>query len=300
MEQSVFADAILDHRQDLSDAHSVDSTFSNDSGIVVAHEAFEHDLTAEKLFNELQRVKEDLKSKDSEVRRAHEMRDNADREIEDLTASLFESAHSMVEQAKYAQANAEQKLKNSNQTIEALTVENSQLKKTVHELKQILNSCRSSSDMSTTQNSIDNILSREFTCWEEKPSIERDSSVFMYRIYNEDILPCLTFPNADLSSKVLAAIETNDVAMEACHSKGNMKTCSLMGELCQCDYRVRLGENSQWWLLSSLARNRIAAVCDFFTFIRHVQCGLVKIDAQSRYNKVIELRKQMAFARLGL
>ncbi|CAF5113558.1 unnamed protein product, partial [Rotaria socialis] len=50
------------------------------------------------------------------------------------------------------------------------------------------------------------------------------------------------------------------------------------GELCQCDYRVRLGENSQWWLLSSLARNRIAAVCDFFTFIRHVQCGLVKID----------------------
>ncbi|CAF4628624.1 unnamed protein product, partial [Rotaria magnacalcarata] len=60
----------------------------------------------------------------------------------------------MVEQAKYAQANAEQKLKNSNQTIEALTVENSQLKKTVYELKQILNSCRSSSDMSTTQNSV--------------------------------------------------------------------------------------------------------------------------------------------------
>ncbi|CAF4386940.1 unnamed protein product, partial [Rotaria magnacalcarata] len=51
--------------------------------------------------------------------------------------------------------------------------------------------------MSTTQNSIDNILSREFICWEEKPSIERDSSVFMHRIYNEDILPCLTFPNAD-------------------------------------------------------------------------------------------------------
>ncbi|CAF1292919.1 unnamed protein product [Rotaria sp. Silwood1] len=300
MEQCSLVNAMLNHGNDLSDVHSLDSI---DSGVMGTSEVFEHDLqsiTTEKLLNELQRVKEDLKSKDGEIRRANEMRENTNREIEDLTASLFESAHSMVEQAKYAQANAEQKLKVSNQTIDALILENSQLKKSVNELKQILNSCRSSSNMSTTNNSIDNILFREFTCWEEKPFIERDSSLFMYRIYNEDILPCLTFPNADLSSKVLAAIERNDVVMEACHSKGIMKTCSLMGEICQCDYRVRLGEDSQWWLLSRLARNRIAAVCDFFTFIRHVQLGLVKNDAQTRFNKIIELRKQMAFARLGL
>ncbi|CAF4046603.1 unnamed protein product [Rotaria sp. Silwood2] len=300
MEQCSLVDAMLDHRNDLSDVHSVDSI---DSGVMGTAEVFEHDLQSigtEKLFNELQRVKEDLKSKDGEIRRANEIRQNTDREIEDLTASLFESAHAMVEQAKYAQANAEQKLKISNQTIDALILENSQLKKSVNELKQILNSCRSSSNMSTTNNSIDNTLLREFTCWEEKPSMERDSSLFMYRIYNEDILPCLTFPNADLSSRVLAAIERNDVVMEACNSKGNMKTCSLMGEFCQCDYRVRLGNDSQWWSLSRLARNRIAAVCDFFTFIRHVQLGLVKSDAQIRFNKIIELRKQMAFARLGL
>ncbi len=35
------------------------------------------------------------------------------------------------------------------------------------------------------------------------------------------------------------------------------RICSLMGELCQCDYRVRLGDNSQWYPLSRLARNRV-------------------------------------------
>jgi predicted nucleic acid-binding Zn-ribbon protein len=67
--------------------------FSIDSGVVTTQEVFEHDLssiTAEKLFNELQRVKEDLKSKNGEIRRANEIRENTDREIEDLTASLFE------------------------------------------------------------------------------------------------------------------------------------------------------------------------------------------------------------------
>ncbi|CAF1502990.1 unnamed protein product [Rotaria sordida] len=196
MEQSSLVDAMLDHRNDLSDVKSVDSVFSSDSGVMATSEIFENDLqsiTTEKLFNELQRVKEDLQSKDSEIRRANEIRENTNREIEDLTVSLFETAHSMVEQAKYAQANAEQKLQIKH-------LENSQLKKTVNELKQILNTCRLSFNMSTTNNSIDNILFREFTY----------------------ISPCLTFPNANLSSRVLAAIERNDIVMETYNSKGNM------------------------------------------------------------------------------
>jgi Rab-3A-interacting protein len=150
---------------------------------------------------------------------------------------------------------------------------------------------------------VDNVLLREFARWEEKPSIGQDLSAFMHRVYSEDILPCLTFPNADLSLQILKAIEQNDVTMETCHLRTmdeNMKICSLTGDLCECNYRVRLGETSAWYPISSLSRNRIAAVCDFFTFIRHVQSGLVKSDTRSRYNKIIELRKQMAFARLGL
>ncbi|CAF1262137.1 unnamed protein product [Rotaria sp. Silwood1] len=345
-------DSILDHRSDASDANSVDSAFSIENGVVTTPEPNEHSTSAATLLNELQRVKQDLKNKDIEIQRAHEIRENTDREIEDLTASLFQSAHSMVEQAKYAQANAEQKLKTANQTIDALVVENTQLKKSVSELKEIINNCRSSLvtnrsvpittvlssteqqqppssirqivreklhkrsssdlqqslssiDISTNidTNVVDNVLLREFARWEEKPSIGKDSSVFMHRVYSEDILPCLTFPNADLSSKILTAIEHNDVTMETCHMRTideNMKVCSLTGDLCQCNYRVRLCENGEWYPISRLSRNRIASVCDFFTFIRHVQSGLVKSDTRNRYNKIIELRKQMAFARLGL
>ncbi|UJR08511.1 hypothetical protein I4U23_012777 [Adineta vaga] len=303
VEQSSLSEIMHDHRNDLSDANSVDSAFSIDSGVVTTQEINELDFsstTTEKLFHELQRVKEDLKFKDHEIRRANELRENTDREIEDLTSSLFESAHAMVDQAKQAQVNTEQKLKVSNQTIEALVLENVQLKKSVSELKQILNSCRTSLNMSDDQHNVDDMLLREFTCWDEKPSIERDASLFIYRVYNEDILPCLSFPNIELSSKVLEAIESNNITMEVCHSFGNMKMCSLMGELCQCDYRIRLNENSSWYLISRLARNRIASVCDFFTFIRHVQSGLVKSSTVIRFNKILELRKQMAFARLGL
>ncbi|CAF3090610.1 unnamed protein product [Rotaria socialis] len=344
-------ESLLDHRSDVSDANSVDSAFSIENGVVTTPEPIEHSTSSATLLNELQRVKEDLKSKDIEIQRAHEIRENTDREIEDLTASLFESAHSMVEQAKYAQANAEQKLKTANQTVDALVLENTQLKKSVSELKEIINNCRSSlipnrsspvtSVLSSTEqqpessirrivreklhkrsssdlqqslssidistkmdtNVVDTVLLREFARWEEKPLIGCDSSAFMHRIYSEDILPCLTFPNADLSSRILTAIEQNDVTMETCHMRTideNMKICSLMGDLCQCNYRVRLGENGEWYPISRLSRNRIASVCDFFTFIRHVQSGLVKSDTRNRYNKIIELRKQMAFARLGL
>lgn len=110
MEQTSLAppiDAMLDHRSDISDANSVDSyvfttkafcsidckcsrAFSIDNGVVNTPEAVEHSTSAATLMNELQRVKEDLKHKDIEIRRANEIRENTDREIEDLTASLFE------------------------------------------------------------------------------------------------------------------------------------------------------------------------------------------------------------------
>ncbi len=32
--------------------------------------------------------------------------------------------------------------------------------------------------------------------------IEQDLSLFMYRIYNEDIVPCLTFPNAEVKKEI--------------------------------------------------------------------------------------------------
>ena len=62
--------------------------FSIDSGMF--ENEFSTDISKEKLFNELQRVKDDLNLKEKEIRRAKELRENTDREIEDLTALLFQ------------------------------------------------------------------------------------------------------------------------------------------------------------------------------------------------------------------
>ncbi len=41
--------------------------------------------------------------------------------------------------------------------------------------------------------------------------------------------------------------------------------CSLTGDLCQCNYRVRLGENSEWYPISRLSRNRVSKLF----FVKH-------------------------------
>ncbi len=66
------------------------SAFSIENSVGTTPEIIEHSTAAARLLSELQRVKEDLKNKDVEIRRAYEIRENTDREIEDLTSSLFE------------------------------------------------------------------------------------------------------------------------------------------------------------------------------------------------------------------
>lgn len=67
--------------------------FGIEVGMGGTAEMHEHSTSAARLLNELQRVKEDLKNKDMEIQRAYEIRDNTDREIEDLTSSLFQVIH---------------------------------------------------------------------------------------------------------------------------------------------------------------------------------------------------------------
>ena len=61
--------------------------------MLTAQEACLHDLSPtsiEKLFDELQHAKQDLKCKDNELCRINELRAQTNGELEDLTASLFE------------------------------------------------------------------------------------------------------------------------------------------------------------------------------------------------------------------
>lgn len=78
------------NNKELMNVFNVSRAFSTDNGTVATPEPIEHSASPTKLLHELKRVKEDLKNKDIEIQRAHEIRENTDREIEDLTASLFE------------------------------------------------------------------------------------------------------------------------------------------------------------------------------------------------------------------
>uniref|UniRef100_A0AAZ3S521 Uncharacterized protein n=1 Tax=Oncorhynchus tshawytscha TaxID=74940 RepID=A0AAZ3S521_ONCTS len=45
---------------------------------------------------------------------------------------------------------------------------------------------------------------------------------------------------------------------------------------------------------------RITSVCNFFTYIRYIHQGLVKLqDAEQMFWEVMQLRKEMSFAKLG-
>jgi len=39
-----------------------------------------------------------------------------------------------------------------------------------------------------------------------------------------------------------------------------LRICSLTGGLWQCNYRVRMGENGEWYPLSRLSRNRVTTI----------------------------------------
>lgn len=86
---------------------------------------------------------------------------------------------------------------------------------------------------------------------------------------------------------------------------------------------MKLGDENEWYHISSLCRNRvtttvalalfkidvlqtsalylqITAVCDTLTYLRYIQLGLVKSSLHDIYWEIIRLRKQMTLARLGL
>jgi len=145
---------------------------------------------------------------------------------------------------------------------------------------------------------VDPVFYSEFLKWRENPSLTKNSR-FVERLFHEDADRCLDFPNEDLSQKVRQAVDNNCVYIEEFHSQNTM-WCSLLNTQRVCRYRMKLGDEDQWYPISPLCRNRITAVCDMFTYLRYIQLGLVKSGVQDVYWEVIRLRKQMTLARLGL
>lgn len=54
--------------------------------------------------------------------------------------------------------------------------------------------------------------------WREAPSFDQ-SNTFLARVHSEDILPCISFKNQELSQELLSAIQSNCVCIEDISSK---------------------------------------------------------------------------------
>ncbi|XP_031438556.1 rab-3A-interacting protein isoform X2 [Clupea harengus] len=158
---------------------------------------------------------------------------------------------------------------------------------------------------------VDSLLFGEFRAWKEEPTVERSGS-FLERIYREDIYPCLTFSKSELGSSILEAVEKNTLSVEPVGFQplpvvkasavecGGPKKCALSGQTKTCKHRIKFGDSSNYYYVSPFCRYRITSVCNFFTYIRYIQQGLVKQqDAEQMFWEVMQLRKEMSYAKLG-
>ncbi|KAM8883162.1 rab-3A-interacting protein isoform X1 [Synchiropus splendidus] len=158
---------------------------------------------------------------------------------------------------------------------------------------------------------VDTLLFSEFRTWKEEPTLDR-SCCFLDRVYREDIYPCLTFNKSELGSAILEAVEQNTLSVEPVGFQplpvvkasavecGGPKKCALSGQTKTCKHRIKFGDSSNYYYVSPYCRYRITAVCNFFTYIRYIHQGLVKQqDAEQMFWEVMQLRREMSFAKLG-
>ncbi|KAI5278061.1 Guanine Nucleotide Exchange Factor For Rab-3A [Manis pentadactyla] len=157
---------------------------------------------------------------------------------------------------------------------------------------------------------VDTTLFAEFQAWRESPTLDK-TSPFLERVYREDVGPCLDFTTQELSALVRAAVEDNTLTIEPVASQtlptvkvaavkcGSTSTCALSGLTRACHHRIRLGDSKSHYYISPSSRARITAVCNFFTYIRYIQQGLVRQDAEPMFWEITRLRKEMSLAKLG-
>ncbi|KAJ3596539.1 hypothetical protein NHX12_002944 [Muraenolepis orangiensis] len=161
------------------------------------------------------------------------------------------------------------------------------------------------------QREADSTLYAEFLMWKDRPSSVDRASAFISRIYREDIGPCLSFTRSQLSQSVQSAVESNSLSIEPVAMSaipmvkataiecGGPKKCALSGMSRLCRHRIKLGDKESYYYISPSSRARITAVCNFFTYIRYIQQGLVRHDAEQMFWEVMRLRSEMTVAKLG-
>ncbi|KAL9555770.1 hypothetical protein MBANPS3_002209 [Mucor bainieri] len=82
----------------------------------------------------------------------------------------------------------------------------------------------------------------------------------------------------------------------SCGRKTNLKQPTA-----QKFYRFRLVEEDDWLLIDHDCRNRLVAVCDFYSFIRNIQLGLYQNRSfHDLYHENVQLRLNMFYSRMGV
>ncbi|KAM5247267.1 LOW QUALITY PROTEIN: guanine nucleotide exchange factor for Rab-3A [Ctenodactylus gundi] len=346
---------------------------------------------SEFLREELREAQKELRLKDEECARLGQVRAQLERELEELTASLFQEAHRMVREANVKQAASEKQLKEARGKIDMLQAEVTALKTLVitstpaspnrelhpqlqspskatprkghshhtsasglcprmcpaathtvatdrqgrepgaaplHSLLlcvvpgravhlsyepawQLLPVAATSATSLSLSRQVDAALFAEFQDWRASPTLDK-TCPFLDRVYREDVGPCLDFATQELSALVRAAVEENSLTIEPAASQARpvgkadagkrdhrAGMCALSGLARTCHHHIRLGDSESRYYISPSSRARITAVCNFFTYIRYIQQGLVRQDAEPMFWEVMRLRKEMSLAKLG-
>ncbi|ESP03432.1 hypothetical protein LOTGIDRAFT_176387 [Lottia gigantea] len=108
----------------------------------------------------------------------------------------------------------------------------------------------------------------------------RIAAVCDFYTYIRYIQQGLVKSEAELATRLLECVERNCLTIEPIPGDNSYpRKCSLTESHKLCNYKIRLDtEDTEWYSISQLCRNRIAAVCDFYTYIRYIQQGLVKSE----------------------
>jgi Rab-3A-interacting protein len=289
-----------------------------------------------RLQDELMRAQKALERKDEEVGELRGIRERLMQEVSDFTAALFEEVNSQLNEAALSEQFAKKQLKEATEKIEILTAEVTALKDLVltstpsspnkhlhpqiarkekdgkpfwkthrrstshHQFTKESREMAEATDNHSLLKELDTVVFDEFKRWLLQPTMEF-SGLFFDRVQQEDIEPCLSFRNTKLADKVLESVMQNTLSIEPIPGDQSFpRKCSLSESHKLCNYKIKFEGGGDWYSISQMSRNRIAAVCDFYSYLRYIVQGLVKCSDKDIFAELVRLRSQMAQARLGL
>ncbi|KAF4802015.1 Guanine nucleotide exchange factor for Rab-3A [Turdus rufiventris] len=282
---------------------------------------------SEFLRDELHKAQKELKLKDKECERLSKVREQLEQELEELTASLFEidmlqaevtALKTLVITSTPSSPNRELHPQLQSPSKAGFRKGHGRNKSTSSAMVSAASQNVAPEPASRECKEVDSILFAEFQAWKESPTLDKSCS-FLDRIYREDVGPCLDFTKQELSELVRVAVEQNTltiepvasqtvpvgkVAAEECGGPNGFRSqmitkCALSGLPRTCKHRIMLGDSGNYYYISPSCRARITAVCNFFTYIRYIQQGLVRQDVEPMFWEVMRLRREMSLAKLG-